>query len=315
MVTPQETQFDTNEIKLINRPQLLDRNPAWVQALIYLILIALALITLLPVLNVFAMSLSEAHAIYEHPLMLVPYSFTLEAYHYIFSTSILLRSFSVTVFATVVGTFFNLAMTITGAYALSKTKMPGNKTLLWICIFPMLFGPGLIPSYMLLKSLDLLNSIWVLVVSGLVVPFNLILMRNFFWSIPDELEEAMRIDGASEMGILWRMIIPLSKPAIATIGLFYAVGHWNDFFTGLFFITDNTKWSLQVLLRSIVIDMNALNMRGVSTAVSQDSAKVMLTPENIKAATIIFAVVPILLVYPFLQKYFVKGIMLGSVKG
>ncbi|MCD9024574.1 carbohydrate ABC transporter permease [Cohnella silvisoli] len=314
MVTSQ-VQVETNELKLINRPQLLDRNPMWVQLLIYLILIALALVTLLPILNVFAMSFSEAHAIYEHPMMLVPYSFTLEAYKYIFSTSILLKSFSVTVFATSVGTLFNLAVTITGAYALSKTRMPGNKVLLWVCVFPMLFGPGLIPMYILLKNVHLLNSIWVLVISGLVVPFNLILMRNFFWSIPEELEESMRIDGASEVSILWRMIIPLSKPAIATIGLFYAVGHWNDFFTGLFFITDNTKWPLQVLLRSIVIDMNALNMRGVSTMVSQDATKIMLTPENIKAATIIFAVVPILLVYPFLQKYFVKGIMLGSVKG
>ncbi|MCQ6559360.1 carbohydrate ABC transporter permease [Paenibacillus mendelii] len=314
MVTTQE-QVEANDLRLINKPKALDRNPVWVQAIITLVLTALALITLLPILNVLAMSLSEAHAIYEHPLMLVPYSVTLDAYKYIFSTSVLLKSFGVTVFATVVGTFFNLLVTITGAYALSKTKMPGSRMLLWFCIFPMLFGPGLIPTYILLKNLHLLNSVWVLVVSGLVVPFNLILMRNFFWSIPEELEEAMRIDGASEMGILWWMIIPLSKPAIATIGLFYAVGHWNDFFTGLFFITDNTKWPLQVLLRSIVIDMNALNMRGVSTTISQDASKIMLTPENIKAASIIFAVVPILLVYPFLQKYFVKGIMLGSVKG
>ncbi|MCC3372391.1 carbohydrate ABC transporter permease [Cohnella sp. REN36] len=314
MVNP-PVRAETNELALINRPKNLDRNPAWVQTLIYLVLIAMALVTLLPILNVFAMSLSEADAIFKHPLMIVPYNFTMAAYEYIFSTSILLKSFFVTVFATVVGTLFNLALTITGAYSLSKTALPGNKTLLWVCIFPMLFGAGLIPTYMLLKELHLLNNIWVLVVSGMVVPFNLILMRNFFWSIPEELEEAMRIDGASDMGILWRMIIPLSKPAIATIGLFYAVGHWNDFFTGLFFLNDNTKWPLQVLLRSIVIDMNALNNRGVTAVIGQDATKIMLTPENIKAATIIFSIVPILLVYPFLQKYFVKGIMLGSVKG
>ncbi|MFD2334579.1 carbohydrate ABC transporter permease [Cohnella sp. GCM10020058] len=314
MVNP-TVQAETNELALINRPKSLDRNPVWVQTLIYLVLTAMALVTLLPILNVFAMSFSEADAIFKHPLMIMPYSFTFAAYEYIFSTSILLKSFSVTVFATVAGTLCNLAFTITGAYSLSKTALPGNKFLLWICIFPMLFGAGLIPTYMLLKELHLLNNIWVLVVSGMVVPFNLILMRNFFWSIPEELEEAMRIDGASDMGILWKMIIPLSKPAIATIGLFYAVGHWNDFFTGLFFLNDNTKWPLQVLLRSIVIDMNALNTRGVTAVIGQDATKIMLTPENIKAAAIIFSIVPILLVYPFLQKYFVKGIMLGSVKG
>lgn len=304
-----------NELELINRGNRLDRNPLWAQSLIHLVLIVLTLITLLPILNVVAMSFSEAHAIYSNPLMIIPEQFTLEAYNYIFATPILLRSFMVTAFATVVGTSFNLFVTIMGAYALSKTALPGGRFLLWVCIFPMMFGPGLIPMYMLFKEIKLLDSIWVLVVSGLVVPFYLILMRNFFWSIPDELEEAMRIDGASDMGILWKMVIPLSKPAIATVGLFYAVGHWNDFFTGLFFINDNTKWPLQVLLRSIIIDMNALNMRGVGTAISQDSNKIMLTPENIKAATIVFAVTPIVLVYPFLQKYFVKGIMLGSVKG
>ena len=314
MVNP-SVPAETNELTLINRPKNLDRNPVWAQILIYLVLIVMALVTLLPILNVFAMSLSEADAIFKHPMMLVPYSATLAAYEYIFSTSILLKSFAITVFATVVGTILNLAFTITGAYSLSKTRMPGNKMLLWVCIFPMLFGAGLIPAYMLLKQLHLLNNVWVLVVTGMVAPFNLILMRNFFWSIPEELEEAMRIDGASDMGVLWRMVIPLSKPAIATIGLFYAVAHWNDFFTGLFFLNDNTKWPLQVLLRSIVIDMNALNTRGLTTAIGQDATKIMLTPENIKAATIIFSIVPILLVYPFLQKYFVKGIMLGSVKG
>lgn len=292
-----------------------DRNPWYAQTFVYFVLIAGSLITLLPMVNVLAVSLSEAEAIIRNPMMLLPEQWTIGAYEYIFSTPILMKSFNVSVFATLAGTAMNLVFTITGAYGLSKTHVPGHKLMLWMIIVPMLFGAGLIPMFVLYKELHLIDSIWVLVINGLISPFNLILMRNFFWSIPDELEESPLIDGASELGILWYVILPLSKPAIATIGLFYAVGHWNDLFTGLFFINDNTKWPLPVLLRSIIIDMNALNMRGVGTAISSDMTKVVLTSENIKAATIIFATVPILLVYPFLQKYFVKGIMLGSVKG
>ncbi|MFD0715409.1 carbohydrate ABC transporter permease [Paenibacillus sp. GCM10027626] len=293
----------------------LDANPWWVQTIIYLILIGAGLITLVPMVNVWAISFSEAHEVFANPMMLWPKSFTLEAYHYIFNTKVLLKSFGITVFVTVTGTFLNLVFTATGAYGLSKTYVPGHKILLWIVIIPMLFGAGLIPMYMLLKNIGLLNSVWVLILPQLVASFNLILMRNFFWSIPESLEESAQIDGASELRVLWSVILPLSKPVIATVGLFYAVGHWNDFFTGLFFISDNSKWPLQMVLRSIIIDFNMLNMGTQSTSAMNDASKMVVQPENIKAATIIFAIVPILVVYPFLQKYFVKGIMLGSVKG
>jgi len=293
----------------------LDRNPAWAQALIYGVLATLTLICLYPMLNVLAISFSEAQAIYGNPMMVVPESFTLEAYKYIFSTRVLLNSFGITVFVTVFGTLLNLMFTITGAYALSKTQVPGHKLMLWMIVIPMLFGAGLIPMYILLKELHLLNTIWVLILPKLVAPFNMILMRNFFWSIPDGLEESARIDGAGELRIIWNVILPLSMPVIATVGLFYGVNHWNDFFTGLFFIKDNTKWPLQVVLRSIIIDFNMLNMGATTPQATGDMSRLVLQPENIKAAAIIFAVVPILCVYPFLQKYFVKGIMLGSVKG
>lgn len=292
----------------------LDRNPVWAQTLIYVVLILLGLVTLLPMVNVLAISLSEGYAITQNPLMLLPHDLTFEAYKYIFNTEVLLRSFGITVFVTVVGTLLNLVFTITGAYGMSKTHIPGYKYLMWLIVIPMLFGAGLIPFYLLLKNLHLLNSIWVLIIPGLVAPFNLILMRNFFWNIPESLEESARLDGASELQVLWRLIVPLSKPVIATVGLFYAVGHWNDFFAGLFFISDNAKWPLQVVMRSIIIDQNMMNMGGGASQPS-DIGKIVVTQQNIKAATIIFAVVPILLVYPFLQKYFVKGIMLGSVKG
>jgi putative aldouronate transport system permease protein len=291
----------------------LDANPWWAQTVIYIILVLLCLLTLLPMVNVLAKSLSAPAFIARHPTMLLPHGLNVEAYQYIFTTKILLRSFGITVFVTVVGTFFNLLLTTFAAYGLSKTDIPGNKYLMWIIIFPMLFHAGLIPYYILLKNMGLLNTVWVLIITGLVSPFNLILMRNFFWNLPESLEESAHIDGASYFQILFRIVLPLSIPAIATIGLFYGVHHWNEFFAGLYFINDNSKWPLQVVLRSIVIDQNMMNMGSISSV--QDDSQVSVSPENIKAATIIFSIVPILAVYPFLQKYFVKGILLGSVKG
>jgi putative aldouronate transport system permease protein len=292
----------------------LDRNPIWAQSIIYLILTILGLITLLPMVNMLAISFSEAHMVSRNPMMLFPKAFTLEAYKYIFSTPVLIKSFGITVYITLVGTALNLFFTILGAYGLSKVRIPGYRFLMWLVIIPMLFGAGLIPIYLLYRDLGLLNSLWVLMIPGLVSPFNLILMRNFFWSIPEELEESTKIDGANDFQILGYIVLPLSKAVIATIGLFYGVAHWNDFFTGLFFINDNSKWPLQVVLRSIIISQNMQNM-GSAGAQLQDVTKIVVNPVNIKAATIIFSIVPILMAYPFLQKYFVKGIMLGSVKG
>jgi putative aldouronate transport system permease protein len=291
-----------------------DQNPPWADIIIYGILLILTLITLLPMLNVLARSLSSAAAVASNPAMILPRGFTIDAYQYIFDTPVLMRAFGVSVFVTVVGTFFNMVVTTTAAYGLSKTYLPGHRFLMWFVIIPMLFSAGLLPTYILMKDLGLLNSIWVMVISGLVSPFNLILLRNFFWSIPPELEEAAKLDGASDIRTLWDIVLPLSKPVIATVSLFYAVAHWNDFFTGLFFITDNSKWPLQVVLRTIVIDQSMMNMGGAN-APTGDMTRLVVSSENITAASIIFAVVPIILVYPFLQRHFVKGIMLGSVKG
>nr|WP_157181452.1 carbohydrate ABC transporter permease [Actinopolymorpha alba] len=314
------TKPETGETEILRSSQVtsqrsrLERNPWWGDTIIYLVLVFLGLVTLLPMLNVLARSLSSSAAISANPLMLVPYSWTLDAYQYIFETPVLMRSFGITVFVTVVGTALNLLFTTTAAYGLSKTYIPGYRFLMWLVIIPMLFGAGLIPTYLLLKNLGLINSVWVLVIYGLVSPFNLILMRNFFWSIPNEIEESARIDGASDLQVLWHIVLPLSKPVLATIGLFYGVAHWNDFFTGLFFITDSSKWPLQVVMRSIIIDQSMLGMGG-GTAPTADLQKLVISADNIRAATIIFSTVPILLAYPFLQRYFVKGIILGAVKG
>jgi putative aldouronate transport system permease protein len=291
-----------------------DQNPLWAEIMIYGVLTVLTLITLLPMMNVLARSLSDAAAVAQNPLMIVPQRITLDAYEYIFNTRVLMRAFGISVFVTVVGTLLNMIVTTTAAYGLSKTYIPGHRFLMWVVIMPMLFSAGLLPTYILMKDLGLLNSVWVMVIAGLVSPFNLILLRNFFWSIPPELEDAARLDGASDFRCLWDIALPLSKPVLATVSLFYAVAHWNDFFTGLFFITDNSKWPLQVVLRTIIIDQNMMNMGGAN-APTGDVQQLVVSADNIKAATIIFAVVPIILVYPFLQRHFVKGIMLGSIKG
>lgn len=306
----------TTELRTARRRQsrLPDQNPLWAEIIMYGILLTLTLITFLPMLNVLARSLSSAGQVAANPGMIIPRGLTFDAYQYIFDTRVLMRSFGISVFVTVVGTLFNMVVTTMAAYGLSKTDLPGHRFLMWAVIMPMLFSAGLLPTYMLIKDIGLLNSLWVLVVWGLVSPFNLILMRNFFWSIPDEIEDAARLDGASDLRTLWDIVLPLSKPVLATVSLFYAVAHWNDFFTGLFFITDNSKWPLQVVLRTIIIDQSMMNMGG-SNAPTGDTTRLVVSSANITAASIIFAVVPILLLYPFLQRHFVKGIMLGSVKG
>jgi putative aldouronate transport system permease protein len=217
-------------------------------------------------------------------------------------------SFSITV----IGTAGSLALTISSAYGLSKTQVPGNKFFMWYIIVAMLFNAGIIPTYYIVNNvLNLTDTYAALVIPFLASPFSIILMRNFFWSIPAELEESMMIDGASYLTMLWRLVIPLSKAAIATIGLFYAVGHWNDFFRGLIYIRDNSKWPLPVLMRGIVIQQQYHNMENFNTM----ALRQVLNPDNIRAATIIFSIVPVLMVYPFIQKYFTKGIMIGAVKG
>ena len=321
MVVPSQTMTDEQLAQAVALPEesrrirsRRDQNPFWAEIIMYGILLFLTLITLLPMMNVLARSLSGAAQVSANPAMIVPQGLTLDAYRYIFDTPVLMRSFGVSVFATVVGTFCNMVVTTAAAYGLSKTDLPGHRLMMWFVIIPMLFSAGLLPTYMLIKDVGLLNSVWVLVVWGLVSPFNLILLRNFFWSIPSEIEEAARLDGASDLRTLWDIVLPLSKPVLATVSLFYAVAHWNDFFTGLFFITDNSKWPLQVVLRTIVIDQSMMGMGG-SNSPTGDTTRLVTSSENITAASIIFAVVPILLVYPFLQRHFVKGIMLGSVKG
>jgi putative aldouronate transport system permease protein len=214
----------------------------------------------------------------------------------------------VSIYITVVGTFINLLFTSLMAYPLAKTQLRGRQIILLGVLFTMLFGGGMIPTYFVVKALHLTNSLWALMIPSAISAFNLIVLKNFFQNIPDGLEDSARIDGCNDVGVLFRIVLPLSLPAMATFGLFYAVGHWNQFFNAILYINDNRMWPIQVLLREIVI--LAQSSIGDTTIDSAD-----IQPLTIRMAVIVFATIPILMVYPFLQKHFAKGVMLGSVKG
>ena len=287
-------------------------NPWWANIIIYSLLFIGGIITLIPLWTVLMRSVSPSHIIVQYPILIWPKEFTFQAYIYILKTSTLIRSFGITVYITVVGTALSMICTILAAYGLSKTNLPGNRILMNLVVIAMLFHAGIIPTYLVVRQLGLIDSLWALILPVLISPFNLILMRNYFWSIPAEMEDSAKIDGASVFRTLWSILIPLSLPAIATISLFYAVAQWNNFFTALFYINDNTKWPLQLLLRSIIMDNS---MRGMGSLQDTIEVRRIVNPENIRAAVIVFVTVPILFVYPFIQKYFVQGIMIGAIKG
>ena len=216
-----------------------------------------------------------------------------------------------TLFRTIVGTFLTVLTTCMFAYPLSKKDLPHRSLITFLVLFTMLFGGGLVPTYLLIRDLRLIDSLWVYVLPGLTSAFNIIIVRNFFQSIPESLRESASIDGASDVRILFQIYMPLSKPVLATVSLWTAVAHWNAWFDALLYINSESKQVLQMFLRRIVIENSTqLIEKGlVNPEVTQ------FTPETIKAATVIVTILPILLVYPFVQRYFVKGIMLGSVKG
>ncbi|GBG08368.1 carbohydrate ABC transporter permease [Paenibacillus agaridevorans] len=275
----------------------------------YLLLTIVALVMILPFIYVIAVSFATPEEIAQRGFILFPTQFSLSAYAYIFSTDTLLRSLGTSIYITLMGTFINLFFTSMMAYPLAKRHLRGREKILLLVLFTMLFNGGMIPTYFVVKDVGLIDSLWALMIPGAISAFNLIIMKNFFQQVPYELEESAKIDGCNDLGILFRIVIPLSLPAMATIGLFYAVTHWNTFFNAILYINDSSKWPLQVLLRDIV--MLANDRFGDQSAVERSD----FHPITIRMAVIVFATVPILLVYPFLMKHFAKGAMMGSVKG
>lgn len=277
----------------------------------YLFLGLFGLAAVLPFIYVVAGSFASDAELTSRTVFLIPETFTIAAYRFIFSTDTILRSIGVSLYVTLVGTIVNLFFTVTMAYALSKRDLMGRTTVLNLIVFSMLFGGGLIPTYLVVRNLHLLDSYWALMLPGAISAFNLIIIKNFFQELPPELEEAAKIDGCTELGLLWKIILPLSMPVMATFTLFYAVGHWNDFFSALLYINDPSKWPLQVMLRQIVL----LSQAAAGDINSMDPNFVKPPDQSIKMAVIVVGTIPILLVYPFLQKHFAKGVLIGSVKG
>lgn len=277
----------------------------------YLFLTVFALVTVLPFIYIIAGSFATEAELAERSFFLFPRVFSDNAYQYIFSSNTIFRSMGVSIFITVVGTITNLAFTLTMAYALSRKELMGRNFVMNLVIFSMLFSGGMIPGYLVVKELGLINSYAAVILPGAISAFNLIVIRNFFTQLPPGLEESARIDGCTDLGVLWRIVIPLSKPVIATFGLFYAVGHWNNFFSALLYLNDHTKWPLQVMLREIVM----LSQLAVGDLSNMDPNFVTPPDQSVKMAVIVVGTVPILLVYPFLQKHFAKGVLLGSIKG
>ncbi len=274
------------------------------------VLILVSLIMILPFIHVLAQSFSSSGAIDQGKVSFLPVEFTLDNYSFVFQDGSIWRSFGVTIFITVFGTLFNLIATASLAYPLSRKELLGRKFLLFMVLFTMIFSAPLIPTFLVVQNLGLLNTVWALIFPTAISAFNLFVMRSFFMQIPQELIESSRMDGLGELRILFQIVLPLSKPAMATLGIFYAVFHWNTYFNALMFIEDRSLYPLQIKLREMIVDEN------FTSDPTSDFYTTMLSssPEGIKMATIIVATVPILLIYPFLQRHFIKGFMLGSLK-
>jgi putative aldouronate transport system permease protein len=277
----------------------------------YSLLVIFTFVCLFPFLNTVANSFSSSHAIQAGYVVLFPVEFQLDAVKAVLMDKTIVRAFFVTVFVTVFGTALNMFFTIATAYPLSIRALKGRGIFMNYMIFTMMFSGGMIPGFLLVKSLNLLDTIWALLIPGLISSFNVIIMKTFFQNTPEELREAAVMDGCGNIRYLIRIMLPLSGASIATISLFYAVGHWNSYFNAVLFIDNPDLATLQVKLRNILL----LAQMDTSLEQMQTDSQLHIVQESLKAATILFATVPILIVYPFLQKYFVKGALLGSVKG
>jgi putative aldouronate transport system permease protein len=279
----------------------------------------LLLVTLYPIVHILAVSLSSEIAVLKNQVTVYPIGLQFNAYRLIFQTARIPRSFKNSIFYTSLGTFINLVMTVTMAYPLSKKRLTLRGFYTTLVIITMFFGGGLIPTFILVNSLGMYNTIWALVIPGAIATWNLIIMRTFFQAIPVELEESAYLDGAKDMTILLRIVLPLSKAAIATIGLFYLVSHWNSWFSAVIYLKDAKKYPLQLILREIVIQGRAIEEMveqgagKMAEQLSRDDSYISL--DKIKYSVLFVSIVPMLVIYPFIQRYFVKGVMIGSLKG
>jgi putative aldouronate transport system permease protein len=275
-------------------------------------MLVLVALTLYPLLYVAFASLSDAGGLAQHRgLMFRPAGFSLAAYNLVFRNPMISISYRNTLFYDVAGTAINLVMTTLGAYALSRKNVMWKNPIMFLIVFTMFFSGGLIPTFLLVGvTLNMIDKPWALIIPPAINTWNLLIMKTGFEGVPVALEESARIDGATDLRILWNIVIPLSMPVIAVMVLFYAVYHWNAFFNAMIYLRTRDLWPIQLVLRDILIS----NTQGDMTAGAYTGGDVMPIGETIKYATIMVATVPILVVYPFLQRYFVKGVMIGAIK-
>jgi putative aldouronate transport system permease protein len=272
-------------------------------------LCVISVLTIVPIVHVVGSSFSTPESLIRSKFMLIPTEFSLDAYKYIFSTRTFFNGVRISLIITIGGTALKMLITLMFAYALAHKGMPGRKIMNFAILITLVFNAGMIPNFINVMNLGLKNSLWALILPAAIDPFNLIIIRSFIMSIPDEIEESAKLDGANEARILFSIIAPLSMASIATFSLFYAVVIWNSYFEAILYISDPMKYPVQVLLRQIVF------MSGNIGDTTSMDATMYVPPRTIRMAVITAATVPILIVYPFAQKYFTKGVMLGSVKG
>lgn len=279
-----------------------------VDILIYIIVTAIALFALIPILYVVSVSLTDPEVYKPFQFILIPKKISFEVYRYIMSTKNFTDSLKNTIIVTVVGTVFSIFTVFSFAYGLTKKDLPMRKLFMFLVIFALLFDAGLIPNYLNVRSLGLINTYWALILPALATSWNVIIAKSFIQNIPDELEEAAKIDGCSHIGIFFKIILPLSTAAIATLALFIAVGQWNQYTKPLMYMTDSSMRTLQVYIKAILVDAS-------TTGTGVGDGNTTMPTETVRLGTVVLSMLPIMCVYPFVQRYFVKGVMIGSVKG
>lgn len=275
----------------------------------YILLAILLIITLYPCWYVLVCSVSDPVKIAGKGLVFIPEGFSLTSYSEVINYKLLWTGYKNTLFYVTLGTVSSVFFTVMTAFCLTRKGLPGKNIIMMLMLFTMYFGGGMIPLYLTIKGLGLLDNPLVMIIPSLISTYNMIITMSYIRGIPDSLEEAAKIDGAGDMHILFRIVVPLAKPVIAVIALYYMVGKWNDYFTGLLYLSDKQLWPLQMVLRQILVQQDT----SMSTMSQTNAAEAYA--ENMRYATIVVSTVPILCVYPFIQKYFVKGVMIGAVKG
>ncbi|WP_214626721.1 carbohydrate ABC transporter permease [Paenibacillus agaridevorans] len=273
---------------------------------VYLILIICGLAAILPILYVISVSITPFGEVLRNGgFILFPREITFTAYRTLLTESNIPQAFKITIWITVVGTVVNLILTSLMAYPLSRRNLPARNFFLLMIVFTLLFSGGIIPTYLVVKSVGLLDSIWAMILPNAVWSFNVLIMKSFFEGLPEELFESARMDGAKEFRILIQIVTPLSIPVLLTVGLFYLVGHWNEFFQAIFYVTDRTLFPLQVIVRELLMQSQQ----------PLENAENMMPTQTMQMAAVMIASVPVIVIYPFLQKHFTKGMLLGSIKG